>query len=239
MDTDLMEWNILCVKHGDKYSAEHVNRLYRMVEKNTSLPFSFYCLTEDPTGLECNVIPLDESLDMKAWWWKICLFDKDMPQGYNLYFDLDVVIQGNIDCLMEPTDVLRLIDYSTEETDGEDINEHIRTYYNSSIMVWKTGTHHDVYEKCISDWKYYESVYMGLDRFFAYEVDQSRFAPLPWVMYSRRTGPWNKQLEPTEKIKLRYDGSVHGVYHLKDYKVCVFNNGWTSEFYEGFEIYFV
>ena len=34
---------IVCIKYGDKFSFEHVNRLYRMVKKNFKEKFDFYC----------------------------------------------------------------------------------------------------------------------------------------------------------------------------------------------------
>ncbi len=100
MDKRPLEYNVVCVKWGDKFTPEHVNRLYRMAKKNISLPFTFYCYTENPIGLvdEIKIIPFDESLDLKAWWWKLTLFQKnDRPNGINLYLDLDVVIQNNVD----------------------------------------------------------------------------------------------------------------------------------------------
>lgn len=237
-----MEWNIYCVKHGDKYSADHVNRLYRMVKKNTTVPFKFYCLTEDPKGItdDVNIIPLDETLKMKAWWWKICLFQEGMPEGINTYFDLDVVIQSNIDCLNTfVNNRLQLIDYSQIDTEiplGEtDSLGAVVTFYNSSIMCWETNVFTDVYHKLVSDYGLYEKVYIGLDRFFTYEVDQSRFAPLPWIMYSRRNGPYDKYTEPTDT--LRHHGGRYELWHEKDYKVCIFNNAFDSAFYLGYEKY--
>jgi hypothetical protein len=103
MDTGSLEYNVICVKWGDKFSPEHVNRLYRMAKKNISLPFNFYCWTEDATGLydEINIVPLDETLDLKAWWWKLTLFKENELNGVNLFLDLDVVIQNNIDHLFD------------------------------------------------------------------------------------------------------------------------------------------
>tara|TARA_R110000744_G_scaffold188370_5_gene307709 strand:+ start:1413 stop:2129 length:717 start_codon:yes stop_codon:yes gene_type:complete len=236
-----MEWNIYCVKHGDKYSSEHVNRLYRMIKKNTTIPFTFHCLTEDPTDIisDVKVIPLDETLKMKAWWWKISLFQDGMPNGNNTYFDLDVIIQSNIDCLNNfVRGKLQIIDYSTIDmeisTDQGDF-QMIRSFYNSSIMCWETGIFTDVYDKLVSDFKLYEKVYIGLDRFFTYEVDQWRFSPLPWIMYSRRNGPYDKYTEPIDT--LRHHGVRYQLWHEPDYKVCIFNNAFDSSFYHGYEKY--
>ena len=36
---------ILCIKHGDKYDHEYVNRLYNMCKRHTTVDFEFVCLT--------------------------------------------------------------------------------------------------------------------------------------------------------------------------------------------------
>ena len=37
---------ILCVKWGDKYGREYVEKLKQQCEDNCSIPFNFYCLTD-------------------------------------------------------------------------------------------------------------------------------------------------------------------------------------------------
>ena len=44
-----MQNTILCVKWGDKYGNEYVEKLKDQVEKNCSVLFNFYCLTDNPT----------------------------------------------------------------------------------------------------------------------------------------------------------------------------------------------
>ena len=42
----MIENTILCVKWGDKYSREYVEKLKQQCEDNCSVPFNFYCLTD-------------------------------------------------------------------------------------------------------------------------------------------------------------------------------------------------
>ena len=65
-----------------------------MVERNCTLPFSFYCISD--VQQEVNTIFIDKSLDLETYWWKIELFNLDFDDP-TLYLDLDVVIQTNID----------------------------------------------------------------------------------------------------------------------------------------------
>jgi hypothetical protein len=94
------KYYVLCLKHGTKYSAEYVNRLYNMVSRNCTLDYEFVCLTEDSAGLNPKIktIPLPKGI--AGWWCKPYMFSKDLPlKGTVLYIDLDVVISNNIDKL--------------------------------------------------------------------------------------------------------------------------------------------
>ena len=42
---------VVCLKYGDKYSADYVNKLYNGVKRNLTVPFEFVCYTEDPKGI--------------------------------------------------------------------------------------------------------------------------------------------------------------------------------------------
>ena len=54
--------DVVCVKWGDKFSHEHVNRLYRMVCKNFHTDFRFVCHTDNPEGIhsDVHIIPLPD-----------------------------------------------------------------------------------------------------------------------------------------------------------------------------------
>ena len=40
---------ILCIKWGNKYDDSYVEKLKEQCENNCSVPFDFYCLTDNPT----------------------------------------------------------------------------------------------------------------------------------------------------------------------------------------------
>jgi len=97
--------NIICMKWGDKFPAEYVNKLYAMVERNITLPFRFICFTENNSGIrqEVEIQALPE-LDLPAniperGWRKLTVFSKNFGglSGKTLFLDLDVVIVDNID----------------------------------------------------------------------------------------------------------------------------------------------
>jgi hypothetical protein len=99
---------VACLKWGTKYSVDYVNILHGMVQRHLSVPHRFVCLTDDPTGIACETLPIVPNLP--TWWGKLTLFNHPLP-GRILYLDLDTVIVGSIDdfaaydgpfCLIKP-----------------------------------------------------------------------------------------------------------------------------------------
>lgn len=68
--------NVVCLKWGVLYGPEYVNKILAGVQRHSSRPFDFYCMTENSTGLneKIKIIPLLE--DWKGWWGKATLFSK-------------------------------------------------------------------------------------------------------------------------------------------------------------------
>lgn len=97
-----MNFNVVCLKWGTKYSTEYVNKLYAGVKRNTTLPFTFHCFTEDATGIHEDVVihPL-KFTGIDGWWNKLYLFSNEIDlDGRVLFIDLDTLITGNIDDIM-------------------------------------------------------------------------------------------------------------------------------------------
>lgn len=134
---------VVCLKYGDKYSAEYVNKLYSMVKRNLTVPFEFVCYTENSQDInsEIRIEPLSLISGVQGWWYKPMFFNPKLGlNGTILFFDLDVVIFRNIDHLFtyEPGKFCIIRDF----------NRHvIRNYnkFNSSIFRLNTGQHSAVY----------------------------------------------------------------------------------------------
>lgn len=94
---------IVCLKWGTMYGADYVNKLYGGVQRNTTLPYEFYCYTDDPTGIrpEVTIFPLS-TVGLLGWWNKLYLFHPNNGLSGNvLYFDLDTLIVDNIDEILQ------------------------------------------------------------------------------------------------------------------------------------------
>lgn len=139
-----MDKNVICIKWGTKFGPEYVNNLYRMVEKNLTIPHRFVCFTDDEKGLlpEIETFPLPEldasGLPEKAWR-KLGLFTEKLGdlQGEALFLDLDVVIRQNIDCFFEKEGDFNII------KDWDFPHDIIG---NSSVYKFKVNQHKDVVE---------------------------------------------------------------------------------------------
>jgi hypothetical protein len=94
-----LNMNILTLKVGDKYGHEYINRLYSGLFRNTTIPFKFYCLTEDSTGLldAINVIPLVHDDKYVRQWYKLQLHNQPQIEGKCLILDIDYVVINNVD----------------------------------------------------------------------------------------------------------------------------------------------
>lgn len=140
--------HIVCLKHGNKYGVEYVNKLYSMCKRNSSVPFTFSCITEDANNLDpaINHIPLP-SYDIAGWWFKPWVFSKDFPvKGTILFLDLDLVIINNIDYLWNYNpDQFCII---------RDFNRHrIPNWnkFNSSVFRFNSSDYHFIWDNLVSD----------------------------------------------------------------------------------------
>lgn len=97
---------IVCVKWGQAYGPEYVNRLYAMVARQLEPPFRFVCLTDDPVGMrrevECFELPelgCPHPQRTLGKWRKQVLWGRTVPglEGVALFIDLDSVIVDRID----------------------------------------------------------------------------------------------------------------------------------------------
>ena len=123
--------NIFCVKWGKKYGADYVNKLFNGVSRNTTLKFRFFCLTDEATDLNPSIQILALEEGWTGWWGKSTLFSLPDQEGRMFYIDLDVVITGNIDEILNYRGAFAIL--RTDEIACEKLNKN---GYNSSIMAW-------------------------------------------------------------------------------------------------------
>lgn len=126
---------VVCVKWGDLYSADYVNKLYRGVARNTTLPFRFTCYTEDPSGIIPEVRIQPFIFDLPGWWNKLYLFSQQAAlPGRIFYLDLDTVITKNIDVHMKFNGTFAILrDFYAKK------NPKLNKHFGSGLMSWEGG----------------------------------------------------------------------------------------------------
>ena len=123
------------------YSAEHVNRARRMVDRHLSLPHRFVLATDDATGVDADIkiVPLLPGLaKLGHRWQKLSLFAPGAKARYGqrvLYLDLDLVILSDITPLITDHD-FRIAKAITR-----------RMPYNSGMMLLTIGSRADVWSR--------------------------------------------------------------------------------------------
>lgn len=149
---------VVCLKWGTKYSSEYVNKLYRMVNRNLTLPYEFVCFTENTKGIDTNIRtePLP-SIPVKGWWYKPIFFDPNfILNGTILFLDLDLIVFRNINDLFlyNPGQFCIIRDFNRCS---------IKNYnnINSSVFRLNTGSDSYVYTNFIKDINFATTRYRG------------------------------------------------------------------------------
>lgn len=110
---------VICINWGTKYGAPFINRLYGMVARNITPPFTFTCFTDNRENLNPEILcedlpPLAVAkmpINTKGVWQKSRLWGQKLGTltGNVLFLDLDIVVVGSLDPFFEygkPDDVV-------------------------------------------------------------------------------------------------------------------------------------
>jgi hypothetical protein len=205
--------NCACVIHSDGYDWQYVDKLYNMLSKNFTRPVKLHVYTENDRVVPDHMVKhvLQEwpgvAGPKKSWWYKMQLFNPQLFDGHLLYFDLDVVITGNLDWIETLSqrnfwaihDFRRLWKKST------------RTI-NSSMMYFDTKTYSYVWDKFQQlSLTAAMAQYQGDQDFITEAVNPShlryfdldRIISWRWQALDRgpkNRRPWNKLIQSETKI---------------------------------------
>jgi hypothetical protein len=178
MSESLEPLTILCVRFGNKYGREYVERLRNMVSRNITVPYEFACLTDDNHPIEgVRTIYQPNAQYPKGWWHKVHMFDPDLPlRGRILYFDLDIVIHDNIN---------KLALYSQDKFVG--IHDFNRKFYagwkslNSSTLAWNHGEESFIWDEFKKNQKSAMAMQGDQDWIWKLSKDKIKFFPVEWI----------------------------------------------------------
>lgn len=119
---------ISVLKTGGEFTLYHVEKLYNMCNKYITIPYEFFCFSDDNNLKQNNtlknikIVPLKYNLN--GWWSK---FEVYQLGGPCLYLDLDTIIISNINHIiniLEPYELVYLRDV------------YHKDYLQASMLYW-------------------------------------------------------------------------------------------------------
>lgn len=86
-----------CVRVGNRYGIEYVERLRNMIRRHYDGDFRLLCLTDQPEMVSGVKFVRIDGFNFPKWWGKMLLFDPQVRgDGRCIFFDLDTVIVGDL-----------------------------------------------------------------------------------------------------------------------------------------------
>lgn len=171
---------VVCLKYGNKYSSEYVNRLYQMVKRNLTLDYEFVCFTEDPKGIDNHItiraLPIQSGI--QGWWYKPFFFNPNLGlDATTLFLDLDMIVFNNIDNLFtyKPGEFLIIRDFN---------RILVKNYqkFNSSVFRLEPAQHSQVYREFIKNPQQIMRRFPGDQDWIRHQVtDNFSYWPDEWI----------------------------------------------------------
>lgn len=127
------------------YTAHHVNRLYRAVRDNLSLPHEFICLTDDPEGIDSGVrvLPVPtRHAELGGCYRRLWLFSDEARQVIGeriVQIDLDSMVTGDLTPLFDRDD--SFVCWCHGYADRRN-----RSVYCASLLMMTAGVYEAVWE---------------------------------------------------------------------------------------------
>lgn len=224
----MSENTILCVKWGTKYD-DYVEKLKSQIEKNCSVDFNFYCITENPKKDYDILCPdfWDKYYRPRQFWAyrKLYPFNEDLFPTIKgekfLYLDLDILIHQDLkyffDLDMKKPYIVRGW-WNDIENCKKNFGKIKSTPLNSSVVRWNRGQLKPIYDHVNNNAEVIFFTYRTIDNYynhFFYNI-------------------WNEEdsffnVYPKGDVYSWYKGNIFPndmtLKQLRpDHKICLFNN---------------
>lgn len=185
---------VICISWGTKYGAPFINRLYGMVARNITPPFTFTCFTDNREGLHpgilCEDLPPLEVERMpqntRGIWPKARLWGPALGslKGPVLFLDLDLVIVSSLDGFFEVGGADDVVMAKNQTTPLERLGQ-------TSLFRFPVGKLLPLQEMFRSDPQGVADTYRYEQRFVSRNAPGGiSFFPRNWVLHFRQDCRW-------------------------------------------------
>ena len=233
--------SVVCVKTGNKYDDEYVKILYDSVKRNTTVPFRFHCFSDDSGALQDLSVSdyvlhfCEYRRGQGGWWNKLRIFE-NAGRRYGdrvIYFDLDTMITGNIDWLMEydeepfaAIENLGVLNSKYEDTRKYKnvMQSGIMTFDPKSFVVQNIASHFEITRETSvnsyrGDGEYLNATIPTKNRVFLQHIFPNQITSYKYFCYDNG-GPGNHSIvcfhgEPGPKEACTIDVHPYGVTYKK------------------------
>jgi hypothetical protein len=172
--------NFITLKWGNKYGPEYVNRLHNSLKVHYKKPFSFVCITDDPSDLNCKTLPLVKSNVGVFTAEKLSVYH-DFNNGKYCLLDLDILIMNDLTPYFDEYDFCEPRIILNRWQDYSRIHNSFFTgdcFINSSFVTWKDDQLKWLFNLFIDNANIVEYRYKSLDKFIFYSsFDKLNFHP--------------------------------------------------------------
>lgn len=128
----------------DKYPMHYAAKICNRFRSLSKLEFDCLCITDRPSEVGSWGHSIHVSSENDTWWNKVHLFGPNMPDGWLVYLDLDIVILQNFD-----DEILFAIDSGCSLACVEDAIRWKGEKFSSSLMVMKSHCYPDIFRNYI------------------------------------------------------------------------------------------
>lgn len=190
-----MNRNIVTLKYGNRYSSGYVNTLLRGVKKHLREPFLFYCCTDNPEGLDPEIItiPFPPDPGLKRGWpdvlSKLILTQDGFGgmEGPTLFLDLDVAIMDDMEPFFEFMPGKNCIIHNWVGG-WRKITGNRPAVGNSSVFRFESGSSNYIYETFLREMHRAEdrTIFNTEQAFLTYAMKEAHWWPEDWCRSYKR-----------------------------------------------------
>lgn len=225
---------IMCMKWGTPYSADYVNLLHRATRAYLTRPHRFVCFTDDATDFDADIetfpIPdmrLPHERITHGGWPKLSVFKPELYGlvGRALYLDLDVIITGKLDKLLDRPGMFLII------REWARLNDKLRGKAawggNSAVFAFDIGAQAQIYQNFMTSPEQAYRAHRIEQRFVSAHAHGLDYWPDNWCLSFKRHMMRPFPLPPQNEVP---SSAAVVTFHGRPKPDEVARGGWWGKF---------